>query len=302
MSSIALVGDVDGGVLRAAGWQVRGALLAMPYDDPGELASYASVEELLEDDLDAVCLDGGDLLLARGLPALRTAGRHVLLPTAAPLDLELLRSARAVDSRAEVAVALRERWEPWALTTAAALQVIDSPVVQATVRGWPRGLAAACELVDLAQAWCGEVLAVVAAPAPLPAAELGPGLPVAWSLLHASGATVLVSHEGAPVLARLSFSTARLEAGPLGARWEGGAELPLLPTPDRREMPNPGPPPPGTAPGLLASAVHLLELARGDAPAAQWPWAADLGDLQSVSRVLAALRESARCEALVRVG
>jgi len=302
MTSIALVGDVDGGVLRAAGWRVVGALTAMPYDDPRELPSYTSVEELLDSDVDAVFLDGDDPLLARGLPVLRAAGKHVLLPTAAPPDPDLLRSAREVDTRAEVAVALRERWEPWALTSAAALQVVDSPVVQATVRGWPRGLAAACELVDLARAWCGEVVAVVAAPAPLPAAELEPGLPVAWSLLHASGATVLVSHEGAPVLARLSFSTARLEAGPLGARWVGGAELPLLPTPDRRKPPNAGPAPPGTAPGLLATAVDLLEAVRSGEPPSVWPWAADLGDLQSASRVLAALRESARCEALVRIG
>ena len=37
MSSIALVGDVDGGVLRAAGWDVRGALTTMPYDDPRDV-------------------------------------------------------------------------------------------------------------------------------------------------------------------------------------------------------------------------------------------------------------------------
>jgi len=185
-----------------------------------------------------------------------------------------------------VAVAFVQRWEPWALTVAAALPLVGTPVLQATVRGWPRGGAAAAELVDLARAWCGDVVSAVAAPAPLPAATLGDGLPVAWSLLHAGGATTLVSHEGAPALVRLSFATARLEAGPLGARWEGGAELPLLPS----------------APGLFSTAVALLDAPRlGAVRTASWPWPADLGDLQSVSRVLQALRESARSETPARV-
>ena len=304
MSTVALVGDVDGGVLRAAGWDVVGALATTPYDDPRDVPSYASMEELCADDgLDAVALDGADPLLARHLPVLRAHGKHVLLPTAAPLALDLLRAARTVETSAEVVVALGERWEPWALTAAAAVQLVGTPVVQATVRGWPTGTAAAAELVDLAQAWCGEVVAVAAAPAPLPATSLGEGLAVAWSLLHASGATVLVSHRGAPALARLSFATARLEAGPLGARWEGGAELPLLTGPDRREVPHRAAVPPGTPAGLLGCAVDLLEAARhGELRLGRWPWPADLGDLQSVSRVLAALRESARTEAPVRVG
>ena len=304
MSSIALVGDVDGGVLRAAGWDIRGALSTMPYDDPRDVPSYPSVDDLCADDgLDAVALAGSDPLLARHLPVLRAHGKHVLLVSAAPLDLELLRAARTVETAAEVVVALAERWEPWALTVAAALPLVGSPALQVTVRGWSTGEAAAAELVDLAQAWCGEVVAVVAAPAPLPAASLGEGLPVAWSLLHASGATVLVSHRGSPPLARLSFATARLEAGPLGARWEGGAELPLLATPDRREVPLRAAVPPGTSAGLLACSVDLLAVTQGrELATLAWPWPADLGDLQAVGRVLAALRESARTEALVRVG
>lgn len=332
--AIALAGAVDGGVLRAAGWQVRGALHLTPYDDLRDVPSYAGLEDLLADaTLDAVALDGTDPLLARHLPTLLEHGLHVLLASPAPLDPDVLQAARAVhgpgtdapprlvdDPRrparsglapAEVAVAFTERWEPWALTTAAALPLVGTPVLQATVRGWPRGLAAAAELVDLARAWSGDVLSVSAAPAPLPAAELGPGLPVAWSLLHASGATTLVSHEGAPPVARLSFAAARLEAGPLGARWEGGAELPLLPTPDRRAVPGDGatadlplrtPAPPGTPPGLLGAAVALLHaVPAGEVGTDAWPWPGDLGDLQAVSRVLAALRESARAEAPVRV-
>ena len=324
--AIALVGALDAGVLRAAGWQVRGALHLTPYDDLRDVPSYAGIEDLLADAaLDAVCLDGSDALLARHLPTLREHGLHVLLPSPAPLDPLLLRDARAVEgpafeggprrlvedpsrparsgaAPAEVAVGLLERWEPWALTAAAAIPLVGSPVVQATVRGWPRGVGAAAELVDLARAWCGDVVSVVAAPAPLPAADLGGGLPVAWALLHASGATTLVSHEGAPPVARLSFDTARLEVGPLGAQWVGGAQIPLLPAADRRDVPHQAAVPPGTALGFLGCAVDLLHaVPRAEIGTGSWPWPADLGDLQAVSRVLGALRESARLEAPARV-
>ncbi len=306
-----------------------GGLPLTPYDLlPGglrDVPSYADLGELLRDpDLDAVALDGDDPVLSRELPVLLQHGLHVLLPTPAPLDPALLREARAQDwdavpwraddperparsgtEPAEVVAALVQRWEPWALTIAAALPLVGTPVVQVTVRGWPRGVAAAAELVDLTRSWAGDVVSVSAAPAPLPADRLGPDLPVAWSLLHASGATTLVSHEGAPPVARLSFATARLEAGPLGARWEGGAELPLLATPDRRDA---DPPEvlraaaPGVPAGLLASAVALRQSVRhAEVAVTQWPWPADLGDLQAVSRVLAALRESARAEAPARV-
>lgn len=322
-AGIALAGAVDAQALRAAGWHVKGSLHLTPYDDLRDVASYAGLPDLLADpDLDAVCLDGTDPLLARHLPTLLEHGLHVLLPTPAPLDPEVLRQARAQEwdaaprlvddprrparsgtAEAQVAVALTHRWEPWALTTAAAVQLVGTPVLQATVRGWPRGIAAAAELVDLARGWCGDVLSVSAAPAPLPATELGPGLPVAWSLLHASGATTLVSHEGAPPCARLSFATARLEAGPLGARWDGGADLPLLTAHDRRDddpaevLRGPGP-----AGALVAAAVALRQaIPTAEVATDRWPWPADLGDLQAIGRVLAALRESARAEAPARV-
>ena len=318
--TVALLGAVDGRVL-----QVRGSLATAPfalYAEPGELTPYAGLDELLTDaDLDAVALDGTDELCAPHLPMVLAAGLHVLLPGPGPLDPEVLRAARRVTepgpaltddparparngtSAAEVSVALLDRWEPWALTVAAAMPLVGTPVLQATVRGWPRGPVAAAELVDLARAWCGEVVAAVAAPAPLPAASLGEGLPVAWALLHEGGATTLVSHEGAPPLVRLSFATARLEAGPLGARWAGGEELPLLPVPEGRRRPLPPTvpvpaPPAGTPAGLLACASALHEaVATGDLWSPTWPWPADLSDLQAVGRVLQALRSSARTEA-----
>ncbi len=301
LPTVALAGAVDAGVLRAAGWRVTGRLPATPYDDPRDAPSYVDLAELLADDrVDAVAVDGTDARSARDLPALREAGLLVLLTTPAPLDVDLVRAARAAPGP-EVAVGLVQRWEPWALTAAAAQPLVGGTPVQVTVRGWPPGEGAAAELVDLVSSWCGEVVAVVAAPGALPARTLPGGAEVAWALLTASGATVLVSHDDGPPLARLSFSTARLEAGPLGARWVGGAELPLLPVPDRR--PHPLPVPPGTAPGLVATAYALLRGVGGaDLPAADWPWPADLGDLLAVARVLQALRESAATGCLVRTG
>lgn len=294
-------------MLRAAGWQVRGALHLTPYDDLRDVPSYAAVDDLLADrELHAVAVDGADAVVARHLPELLRSGLHAYLPSCAPLDADLLTEARhaAHEGSAEVVVGLVQRWEPWALTAAAALPLAGTPVLQATVRGWPRGAGAAAELVDLARSWCGDVLSVSAAPAPLPADRLGEGLPVAWALLHDSGATTLVSHEGAPPLVRLSFATARLEAGPLGARWEGGAEIPMRShDPLAGDLAPWAAPPPGTPAGLLGCARALrLAVPRGEVDTSAWPWPADLGDVHAIARVLAALRESARAEAPARVG
>ena len=179
---------------------------------------------------------------------------------------------------------------------AAALPLVGTLPVQVTVRGWPRGRQAAAELVDLAASWCGEVAAVVAAPAPLPAQTLPGGEVVSWVMLTGSGATVLVSHDGPAPGVRLSFATARLEAGPDGARWTGGAQLPLQP------LPTWVPHAQGSPPGLVATAAALSRaVGGGDVPASTWPWPADLGDLLVTARVLEALRTSARTESLVPV-
>ncbi|CAA9339702.1 MAG: hypothetical protein AVDCRST_MAG07-2278 [uncultured Frankineae bacterium] len=307
---------MDAAPLRAAGWAVRGALAGEPWlagadqdQDPsagpgsgdgsgsGHAGSYATLDDLLSDaHLDAVAVDGDDADLAGRLPALRAAGLLLLLPTPAPLDAAAVRDARAVAEPAEAAVGLRARWQPWALTVAAALPLVGTPAVQVTVRGWPRGRGAAAELVDLVASWCGDVAAVAAVPAPLPADSLPDGCAVSWALLTGSGATVLVSHDGPVPQVRLSFATARLEAGPAGARWTGGAALPLL------GLPAWVPPARGSDPALVATAAALARARGGaDIPTSQWPWPADLGDLLVAARVLEALRTSARTERLVPV-
>jgi len=297
--TMVLAGAVDPAPLRAAGWRLLGVLPTDPYADRLDAAPYVDAAQVVDDPrVDAVAVDGDDPELSLRLPELRGSGLLLLLPTAAPLDPELLRSARAQPDAADAVVGLVARYEPWTRVVAAALPLAGGPPLQVTVRGWPRGRQAAAELVDLVASWCGEVAAVAAAPAPLPADELPGGAPVAWSLLTASGATVLVSHESTsptdPPLVRLSFATARLEAGPAGVRWTGGAELTLPPpvcwAPD------------GVTPGRVAAATALAGATGGrDVPARDWPWPADLGDLLVVARVLEALRTSARSESLVPV-
>jgi hypothetical protein len=196
----ALVGDVDPAALRATGWYLAGRLAASPFCGPsGDTAGYLDVDELLADGrVDLAVVDGAAPSLVELLPELRAAGLLVLLPTADPLEVEPLRAARAVDGP-EAAVGLLRRWEPWVRAVASAVPVAGGPALQVTVRGWPRGPQAAAELVDVVTAWCGEVVAVVAAPGPLPCDALPDGTPVAWSLLTATGATVLVAHgDGRP--------------------------------------------------------------------------------------------------------
>ena len=283
--TMAVAGDVALAPLRAAGWSLRGALSGLPYVDLP--AGWHTADELGADEgVDAVAVDGADPSLAALLPELRAAGLLLLLPTPAPLDPEVVRAARAVPEGADAVVGLVARYEPWARTVAAALPLAGGPVVQVTVRGWPRGHRSAAELVDLAASWCGEVVAVVAAPAPLPAGRLPGGEPVAWALLTEGGATVLVSHEGPSRVVRLSFAAARLEAGPAAVRWEAGAAMAL----------------PGAYDGLEAAARALTgAVSGGDVPALDWPWPADLSDLLVVARVLEALRTSARTRTLVPV-
>lgn len=300
------MGDVDAAPVRAAGWEIRGRLAADPFTG-GRLedaVGYLDAGELLGDGrVDLAVVDGAVPELAALLPGLRGAGLLVLLPAPAPLDPDVLRRARGADGPPGV-VGLVQRWQPWTRAVRAAVPLAGGPPVQVTVRGWPRGPAAAAELVDLAAWWCGEVVAAVAAPGPVPAAALPGGEPVAWALLTASGATVLVAHEGAGPDVRLSFAAARLLAGPAGVGWEGGAGFPLPPLPAWVPAA-----PRGTDPGLVATAASLVRAVGGrdpapldgvvhpDDPSVTVP--ADLGDLHVAAHVLEALRTSARTERLV---
>lgn len=273
-------------LVREAGCRLVGRLAGSPFEDGGWAGGqhYRDLEALAADvALDGVVLDGTAPDLAAGLPDLLAAGLRVLLPDPAPLDPDLLREARQAGGA--LAVGLLGRWEPWAVTAAAALEAYG-PATQVTVRGWPTGPTAAAELVDLLAGWLGDVVAVAAAPAELPAAALPGGERVAWALLAGDGVTVLVSTDGPRTAVRFSLATARLDAGPDGVAWQGGDRVPLLAVP---------PAPEGLSRGLWVAARSLAQ----DDPE---PRAADAGDLLVVARVLEALRTSARTERWVEVG
>ncbi len=272
---------------------MHGRLPRTPYEDPGDAPSFLGIDELLDDDrVDAVAVVPEQ---AEHVPAIREAGLLVLL-TGPVTDAGLLRRART--GPVDLAVALSRRWEPWCVVVAAALPLANEPVRQATMRGWPTGERETVELVDLVRGWCGDILAAGAGRAAA-AAALPDGSRVAFSLLTASGATVLVSHEGSPVpLVRLTTSTARLDASPDEVRWDGGPAM-TLPFGAL-----------GADAGLVASARSLatavpggeiLDVGTVRPEDATWPWPADLGDLVAASEVLAALRTSGSTGAPTRI-
>ncbi len=230
MPTAAVAGDVDAGVLRAAGWQVAGRLAADAVRRPARRARLRRPRRAARGPPGRPGRPRRRRRPPRRVPAAAAPGRaaraaHRRRPRSTPTWSAPRGRARAgrggrpgaalgalgADGRGRAAAGAR-------------------PAGPGDRAGLAAGRGAAAELVDLVQSWCGDVVSVTAAPAALPARALPGGARVGWSLLTACGATVLVSADDAPPLARLSFPAARLEAGPLGARWVGGAELPLLPT------------------------------------------------------------------------
>lgn len=278
--ALALTGSLDPAPLRESGWRVLGRLPSTPYDDPQDAPSYVDLDELLEDSrVEAVAVDTRQPQLGFLIPVLRASGRHLLLTSPAPLDPVLL----SAPGDGLCAVVLERFWEPWVRVLPDAL-LLGGEIRQLTVRGWPPGEAAAIELVDLVRRWCGDVVAASGGAA-VPVDRLPDGAAVAWSLLTASGVTVLVSPEGSPVpLLRFSLADARLDAAPDDVRWDGGERLPLPAGPS------------GSRAALVATAAALFAAVSVPGPAAlddltrvRVP---DLGDLLAAARVLAALSES----------
>ncbi len=66
-------------------------------------------------------------------------------------------------------------------------------ITQVTVLAAPAGPSGRAEIIDLVGRWCGEVIAVCAHPAAMPAASLAADAPVTLALLSSNGATVLVN-------------------------------------------------------------------------------------------------------------
>jgi hypothetical protein len=208
----------------------------------------------------------------------------VLLPDPAPWDPDLVREAKAAADAADVPVAvlLRRRHETWVQGARTRLAGLPKPM-QLVVRGWPRGPAAAAELVDLVRAWCGDIISCAAAPARMPG-PLGTGEPVEWSLLTESAVTVCVAHAGQLQL-RFTF----LGFDPVDASPHRPGQLFL-----------------GADPALATARALARALALGTSDvlgstAGTWPWVADLADLLPTVQVLETLRASARREEWVRL-
>jgi predicted dehydrogenase len=167
---------------------------------------YSALDALAADAVEAACLDlplaeacrVAGLLLEEGVSV--ALARPELPDRAAARGL--LDAAGA--GNASAVVGLRTRaWSP--LAAAAALIPTIRPLTQVTVQYWPAGRGARGELCDVVRRLCGDVLAVCASPAAMPAHELAPASPVTLSLLTADGTTVVVNESP-----RAVFGDARL--------------------------------------------------------------------------------------------
>jgi predicted dehydrogenase len=187
-------------VLREAGADVVGLLAPEPLESLAWAAdvdvprAYGDLFALLSDDVEAVCIEmspPASDVVSRHAAA---AGLHVLLARPVSEDAGAL---RAVADSAEEAgrahvVALDGRAWPAAWHVQAILAGLGR-LRQMTVLGAPSGVVGRTEVADLVVRWCGEVLAVCADPAHMPAPRLTDAAPVTLALLTSSGATVLVN-------------------------------------------------------------------------------------------------------------
>jgi hypothetical protein len=80
-----------------------------------------------------------------------------------------------------------------AYTTLARQMGALGPLTQLTAVGWPAGGPPRAELVDLVRRLCGDIVAVCADAAEMPAPALGEDEPVTLAMLTESGTTVLAS-------------------------------------------------------------------------------------------------------------
>lgn len=283
---VALVTDggsrVPATALAAAGLQVTGLLgpdalesLAWAAEE-GLPRAYADLAALLADDVDAVAVDVPPPRSDALLDACVRAGLGVLLTVPRTTDPTRVIAVvvAAEDADLPHAVAVTGRADP-AYDDVAALLADAEPLQQVTAAGWPAGGPPRAELVDLVRRWCGEIVAVCADPAAMPAPALAEDLPVTVALLTEAGTTVLAAERFG---ARQSGCTLTL-VGP-GTRivlagttlhTEGGSR------PVQRADP---------AGGVRLAARGLQRRTAGAAGAA------DLHDLAVAGRVLAAVEES----------
>ncbi|HMA46391.1 MAG TPA: Gfo/Idh/MocA family oxidoreductase [Frankiaceae bacterium] len=276
-------------LLRRAGADVVGLLGPDPLEslawaaEAGAARAYADLGALLSDRVEAVCVDlappASDVVARQAAGA----GLHVLLARPRTAGAEALREVVTAAVETDVAHAVAFEGRAWpavahAGRTAAALGRLR----QVTLLDMPAGETGRAEVVDLVLRWCGDVLAVCADPAAMPAPALAPGAPVTFALLTASGATVLVVERDGR---RLRDSRICLS----GAGGRVAVRRDLVCVQDaggRREEPSPRP-----RPALLPAAHDLVRRAcPAGAGAAR---GATLADLLAAVRVLEAAEVSA---------
>jgi predicted dehydrogenase len=202
--AMALVTDgsdsTTAGVLRDAGVDVVGLLAPEPLEslawaaEAGVPRAYADLLALLSDDIEAVCVEtrppGSDLVARRAAEI----GLHVLLAGPASAEAETLRAVADLAEEGDLAHVVALDGRAWAAATHVAAAVPSlGRLTQMTVVGAPTGPSGRVEIVDLAMRWCGEILAVCADSAAMPAPTLTPDAPVTLAMLTASGATVLIN-------------------------------------------------------------------------------------------------------------
>lgn len=187
-------------VLRDAGVDVVGLLAPEPLESLAWAAeasaprAYADLVSMLSDEVEAVCVEtgppGSDVIALRAAEA----GLHVLLARPVTADDDVLRQIADVAAEQGVAhvVALDSRAWPAAGHVQSRVGLLGR-LSQVTLLGAPAGLVGRTEVVDLISRWCGDLLAVCADPAAMPALELTPTAPVTLAMLTTSGATVLVN-------------------------------------------------------------------------------------------------------------
>lgn len=200
---VALVTDggsrVPAAALAAAGLEVAGLLgpdalesLAWAAEE-GLPRAYADLPALLADDIDLVALDVPPPRSDTLLDAAVRAGLGVLVTVPRTEDPDRVVRALVDAEEADLphTVAFTGRADP-AYAAVAELLAGLGPMRQLTAAGWPAGGPPRAELVDLVRRWCGDVLAVCADPAAMPAPALGED-PVTLALLTETGTTVLVA-------------------------------------------------------------------------------------------------------------
>jgi hypothetical protein len=187
-------------LLRDAGVEVVGLLAPEPLESLAWAAqervprAYAEIVALLSDKVESVCLEVeppvSDVIARHA----SEAGMHVLLARPRTGDPEAVRAVADVAEDADLAhvVALDNRAWPAAWHAQASISSLGV-LRQVTVLGAPAGETGRAEVADLAMRWAGEVVAVCADPAAMPADRLAPAAPVTLALLMSSGTTVLVN-------------------------------------------------------------------------------------------------------------